>query len=227
MSNFRWYVLPILGLPLYSMTMALEACTTSSSTEPSGTSENAITCLSGETAKKLSSGDVCCRALADGTEQCRAPTDDAPGTPCTTIGDKKPGTSTVASFDVCVEEECSGDRRCTEFPTSIDKATGTLVCTSVGGVSQWMLDVSGGSSHKVERACLVERTDVCWGPGYSSTNPQVYGYSSAYLNTYAQVCGYGGYGYGPNTVSVRKLYLISSTCSTGGGTIADCPVDDL
>ena len=224
--KIRWFALPLVALPLYSITSSLEACSGVGNGGGTGTGSSALSCGTGEVAKKLNDGDACCKTLPDGRSSCRKPGQDSAGTPCAVIGATKPGSSYAASFDVCVEEECSGDRRCTEFPLVVEKITGTLTCVQKASGPEWELGAAS-SVHHVERACLTSRTQVCRGPGYSSTNPSVYGYSSAYWSGYGETCGYGGYGYGPSTINVRSLYLLASTCSTPGGVSAPCPVSDL
>ncbi|HSO34162.1 MAG TPA: hypothetical protein VLT33_16620, partial [Labilithrix sp.] len=173
--KIRWFALPLVALPLYSITSSLEACSGVGTGDGTGTGQSALSCGAGEVAKKLNDGDACCKTLPDGRSSCRKPGQDAPGTPCAVIGATKPGDSYAASFDVCVEEECSGDRRCTEFPHVVDKTSGTLTCVKTAEGPQWELGAAS-NVHHVERACLTSRTEVCRGPGYSSTNPAVYGY---------------------------------------------------
>jgi hypothetical protein len=225
MTKIRWFALPLVALPLYSITSSLQACSSSSGVH-TATGHSALTCNAGEISKKLNDGDACCRTLADGSSSCRKAGEDGPGAPCTTIGATKPGDGYTATFDVCVEEECSGDRRCTEFPLVVEKTTGTLTCVAKATGPEWELGAAS-TVHRVERACLTSRTEVCRGPGYSSSNPAVYGYSSAYFRGYGETCAYGGYGYGPSTINVRSLFLIASTCTAGGGASAPCPVNDL
>lgn len=225
MIKIRWFALPLVALPVYSIASSLEACSAGNN-GGTGTSQSALVCAADEAAKKLAVGDVCCKTLADGRSSCRKPGEDAPGAPCPFVGDAKPGSAYTATFDVCVEEECSGDRQCTEFPLVVEKTSGTMHCVQKGAANEWELD-SGGEVHRVERACLVSRTEVCRGAGYSSANPDVYGLSSSYWSGYGETCGYGsGYG-GPASISVRRLFLLGSTCTAAGGAAAPCPVNEL
>ena len=225
--KIRWYALPLVVLPLYSISSSLEACSSGpSGGAAAGTTQSNLVCASDEVAKTLSSGEACCRTGSDGRSTCRKPGEDAPGDACTIVGSTKPGSATSASFDVCVEEECSGDRRCTEFPLVVEETRGTLTCVQKSGGPQWELGATT-DVHRVQRACLTARTEVCRGPGYSSNNPSTYGYSSAYFYGYGETCGYGGYGYGPTSINVRKLYLLGSTCSAAGAPATDCPLNGL
>ena len=111
--------------------------------------------------------------------------------------------------------------------TDVKKSTGTLRCVAKSGTNEWVLD-PGAMTHEVERACLVARTRVCHGPGYTASNPEVYGMSSAYWSGYSETCADGDpYGYGPATIRERRLYLVSSKCGGVGGPLADCAIGDL
>jgi hypothetical protein len=224
MIKIRWFALPLVVLPLYSIVSSIEACS-SGNNGSTGTSQSSLVCAADETAKKLAMGDVCCRTLADGRSTCRKPGEDEAGAPCTQVGATKPGSAIAATFDVCVQESCSGDRECTEFPLVVEETTGTLRCVQNGLALTWELE-GGGDVHRVERACLVSRTQVCYGAGYSSSNPDVYGYSPAYFSGYGETCGYGS-GYGAPSISVRRLFLLGSTCTAAGGAPAPCPVSEL
>jgi hypothetical protein len=229
MMKIRWLALPVLALPLYSTSTALEACS-SEAPIAVATRTSDLTCSPGEIEKDFNHQGVCCTQAADGTFSCRnagASREEAPGAACTTIGASKESTSYTATFDVCVEEQCTGDRRCTEFPLRVEKSTGTLRCAQTPSGAKWTLDPTSVATHRVDRACLVSQTDVCYGAGYSSVNPDVYGYTSSYWDGYSQVCGYAGsYGTGPSTINVRRLYTLDSTCTSGGAS-APCGVGDL
>jgi hypothetical protein len=226
LPKLRLVALPLLILPLYSIASSLEACT-SGGASPTGTTASGLSCTPGTVPKHLPVGDVCCTD-APGEQSCRQPGDPAVGDPCPAVNRTTPGHFYTASFDVCVVEHCSGDRECEEFPLVVENSTGTLVCLD-RGLSTPVWEWQGAPAvHRVERACLTARTEVCQGSGYGSASPDAYGYAASYWPGYASVCGYGTYGEVVATVNVRELFVISSTCASAAGAPGQpCDVADL
>jgi hypothetical protein len=223
MFRFHHLRFVALALPAYVVFQALSACTVTTTTNGTGggTGSTVGQCPAGATEKKVGTQVYCC--VSDGSGySCSVGTLAKPGDPCAAEGATQSGAGVQLATDVCVEESCSGDRSCQEFPASVNESTGTLTCT--GGVLQWS---SAPATHQVVRACLVTQFKRCSSglDSYSTLESGAY-YQDAYVDNYAYTCGYGPYG-GVPSVHVREVKLISSSCTPAGGTAADCPIGDL
>ena len=215
-----------LALPAYVVFQALSACTvtTTNGAGVGASGDSGTECPVGSTAKQLGGKTYCC--TADGTTatgfQCSVGTLSKPGDPCAVEGSTASGGTIALSTDVCVEESCTGDRSCQEFPATAEAATGTLTCK--GGVLQWN---GAYATHTVTRACVVTESKICRNGSdyYSTVEPGSY-YQDAYLDNYAYACGAGPYGGAPS-VNVREVRLVSSSCTPAGGSAASCPIGDL
>jgi hypothetical protein len=213
--SIRWPALPVLVLPVYVIASSLQAC--SSSAVSGGTTQAPLTCAANETPKKVGQHDVCCAQSAADFD-CHAVGTPVTGGTCTTEGAKAALDAYRVTYDVCVVESCTGDRRCEEFPALAERRQGELTCKS----GKWEAGTAV-NVHRVERACLVsERIECATGQTYSTSGLGYY--ASSYFSGYPYSCGYGNNG--APTIAKRELFLLQSTCATTGAP-APCPVDDL
>ncbi len=224
MLRLRLATLPLLVLPGYMILSSLQACSSTSSTPTDGGADvdhPTNGCAEGDTLKVVDGHSLCCVAAASGQNdyKCHTQGGASEGGACDTPGATSPGDAYTITLDVCVKEKCSGDRSCEEFPSLAEEKTGTLVCTASGATSTWQWK-DAGSTHRVERACLVTSTETCGGGIYDDAT---YAYSErSYAPDYAYACGYSG----GTVVHHRELLVMSSTCATDGAP-SPCPVGSL
>ncbi len=231
-TRIRWFALPVVALPLYSVATSLEACSGSLGTAPNvETTGSAITCGDGEDAKAIGHGNLCCtRGTGAGPIACRDPNVAIPGAPCAAVGATRPGAAYSLTMDTCVAETCAGDRTCSEFPLLAEKTSGTLHCVARGGATFWEW-ASAPSRHVARRACVSVGYRACGTgavyPAYSPYSP--YTLEPPSFVPVTEACGtepvgyYGQFRY----INVRDLFLVESSCTIGSGPKATCPIDEL
>jgi hypothetical protein len=204
---FLLRVLPL--LPVAGLAIAISAQTGCSSeavsTPPATADAGGGACRAGETLRQIGTRSLCCTSGSATEATCFEASLPRLNDPCGKAGETTRSAEQVrATLDVCVMEECNGNRNALEYAASSSLTSNALTCASVAGSLVWQ-STGAPDTQKVTRTCTEMSRTTCGG-GYG------YGYT---------------YGYGAKTIPVRKVSLVSSVCTKSGGAESPCDVGTL
>ncbi len=197
-------LVPVAGLVL--VVSAQTGCSSDAASAPAATVDAGATgdCRAGETLRQVGTRSLCCTSTSETDAACAEAKAPRANDPCVKAGETTRAADQVkVTSDVCVIEECNGNRNALEYAASSTLTGGSLTCTASSGGSLLWQPSGAPDTQKVTRTCAETARKQCAG-------------------------GYGyGYGYGINTVPERKVTVVSSLCTKSGGAEAPCDPGSL
>jgi hypothetical protein len=198
-------LLPVAGLAIAVSAQTGCSSDSATTTTPATTADaGSGVCRGGETLRQIGTRSLCCTSTTTTEASCSEAAAPRAKDPCAKDGETTRAADQVnVTFDVCVKEECDGNRNALEYAAVSSLTTGSLACaTTASGALVWQ-NTGATDSQKVTRTCSETSRTSCGG-------------------------GYGyGYGYGATTVPVRNVTLVSSVCTKSGGAGSPCDVGAL